>query len=64
MKYILVQFPESQVLMMHERFHECLFVENIDGHDDVGSSACQRCKDRHFIKNSITSQDVEGTSFL
>lgn len=38
-KYVLVQWPESQRLMESNRFNECLFVENIDGHDDVGSSA-------------------------
>lgn len=37
--YKLVQWPESQMLMEHPRFHECLFVDNIEGHDDVGSSA-------------------------
>lgn len=39
MKYILVQWPDSQMLMDHERFHECLFVMDIDGHDEVGDSA-------------------------
>lgn len=38
-KYVLVQWPESQYLMEHERFHECLLVQDIDGHDEVGSSA-------------------------
>ena len=38
-KYILVQWPESQELMDHERFNECLFVQDIDGHVEVGSSA-------------------------
>ena len=38
-KYILVQWPESQELVEHERFNECLFVQNIDWHDEVGSSA-------------------------
>lgn len=37
--YELVRWPESQLLMEHPRFHECLFVDNIEGHDDVGSSA-------------------------
>lgn len=37
--YVLVQWPESQMLMEHSRFNECLFVENIEGHKDVGSSA-------------------------
>lgn len=38
-KYILVQWPESQDLMLNPRFSECLFISNIDGHEDVGSSA-------------------------
>ena len=37
--YVLVQWPESQMLMEHPRYNECLFVENIEGHNDVGSSA-------------------------
>ena len=39
MKYVLVQWPESQLLMEHERFHECLLITDIEGHDEVGSSA-------------------------
>ena len=39
MKYILVQWPESQYLMEHPKFHECLLIQDIDGHDEVGSSA-------------------------
>ena len=39
MKYVLVQWPESKYLMNHKRFHECLLVVNIDGHDEVTSSA-------------------------
>ena len=27
MKYILVQWPESQMLMEHDRFDECFFVD-------------------------------------
>lgn len=38
-KYVLVQWPESQRLMEHERFDECLFVNDIEGHEEVGSSA-------------------------
>lgn len=38
-KIIKSNWPESQMLMEHPRFNECLFVENIDGHNDVGSSA-------------------------
>ena len=38
-KYILVEWPESQKLMEHKRFNECLLVQDIDGHEEVGSSA-------------------------
>ena len=38
-KYILVEWPESQELMDHERFNECLFIQDIDGHVEVGGSA-------------------------
>jgi hypothetical protein len=38
-KYILVQWPESQMLMEHEGFDECLFVNDIEVHEEVGSSA-------------------------
>ena len=37
--YKLVLWPESQFLMDHPRFSECLFIDYIDGHEDVGSSA-------------------------
>ena len=29
-KYILVEWPESQELMEHERFNECLLIQDID----------------------------------
>lgn len=38
-KYVLVKLPESEQLVEHERFHECLLICNIDGHDNVGPSA-------------------------
>ena len=38
-KYILVEWPESQELMEHERFNECLLIQDIDGHVEVGSGA-------------------------
>ena len=37
--YVLVQWPESQHLMDHPRFNECLFIQDVDGHDEVGDSA-------------------------
>lgn len=39
MEYKLVEWPESQELMDHERFNECLFVQDIEGHKEVGSSS-------------------------
>ena len=38
-KYILVEWPDSQFLMHHPRFNECLFVNYLEGHIDPGSSA-------------------------
>lgn len=38
-KYILVEWPESQLLMHHKRFNECLLIQDIDNHNGVGSSA-------------------------
>lgn len=38
-KYVLIQWPESQLLMDNERFNECLLVQDIDNHVEVGSSA-------------------------
>ena len=38
-KYVLVTWPDSQELMNYQRFNECLFVQDIEGHDEVGSSA-------------------------
>lgn len=37
--YVLVCWPRSQKLMEHERFDECLFVADLEGHIEVGSSA-------------------------
>lgn len=37
--YVLVQWPESQYLMEHPRFKECIFCQDLDGHEEVGSSA-------------------------
>ena len=58
-KYILVEWPESQMLMEHERFNECLFVQDIDGHDEVGSGAymCpEELYEQIFNTNSIKSK--------
>lgn len=38
-KYILVQWPDSQYLMEHRRFDECIFAHDLEGHVEVGSSA-------------------------
>ena len=37
-KYILVTWPGIQYFMESDRFHECLFVDNLDGHDEVPDS--------------------------
>jgi nicotinate-nucleotide adenylyltransferase len=45
-RYILVQWPESQALMDHPRFNECVLGMDIDGHDEVGGSA-------YFVPESL-----------
>ena len=58
-KYVLVEWPESQKLMEHKRFNECLFIQDIDGHDEVGSSAYMCPEDLYkqiFNTNSIKSK--------
>ena len=54
-RYVLVTFPESQYLMNHRRFHECLLIQDIDGHDEVGSSAymCPVDLYREIFNNNI-----------
>ena len=39
MKYVLVQFPESKLLMDNLGFNEGLFFQDIPDHDEVGPSA-------------------------
>ena len=54
-KYILVEWPESQMLMEHERFNECLFVQDIDGHVEVESST-YTCLEDLYKKISNTDR--------
>ncbi len=56
-KYILVQWPESQELMEHPRFNECLFVQDIEGHDEVGSSAYMCPEDLYEEVFKATEED-------
>lgn len=67
-KYILVQWPESQMLMEHERFNECLFIDDIEGHIDVGSSAYMCPEDLYnelFVnKYSIDSPKWENNLIM
>lgn len=37
--YVLVKWPESQLLMEEEWFNECILAQDIEGHTEVGSSA-------------------------
>lgn len=48
-KYILVCWPESQLLMEHERFDECLFIQDIEGHIKVGDFAYMCPEDLYNI---------------
>lgn len=37
-KYILVSFPEIQDFMEHPRWNECIFCQEIEGHECPDSS--------------------------
>lgn len=39
MKYVLVTWPESQMLMEHDWFNECILMNDENHLEDVGSSA-------------------------
>lgn len=56
-KYVLVQWPESQDLMEHPRFSECLFVQDIEGHEEVGSSAYMCPEDLYEEVFKMTEED-------
>lgn len=56
-KYVLVQWPESQDLMEHPRFSECLFVQDIEGHEEVGSSAYMCPEDLYEEIYAPTEED-------
>lgn len=61
MKYILVQWPESQMLMEHDRFNECLLINNIEEHEEVGSSAYMCPEDLYneiFLNNNVNYIDL------
>lgn len=65
-KYILVTWPESQELMNHERFNECLFVQDIDGHVEVGGSTYMCPEDLYekiFNTDSIKSKRIGNLMF-
>ena len=56
-KYVLVQWPESQELMEHPRFSECLLVQDIEGHEEVGSSAYMCPEDLYEEVYAPTEED-------
>lgn len=58
-RYILVQWPESQYLMDHSRFDECLLVQDVEGHEEVGSSAYMCPEDLLEGVFEMTDEDKE-----
>ena len=64
-KYILVQWPESQELMGHERFNECLLVQDIDDYDGTCSSyMCpEDLYEKIFNTNKIESLRINNLQF-
>ena len=65
-KYVLVECPESQELMEHERFNECLLIQDIDGHVEVGGSAYMCPEDLYekiFNTDNIESKRIGNLMF-
>ena len=65
-KYVLVEWPESQMLMEHERFNECLFVQDIDEHTEVVGSAYMCPEDLYekiFNTDNIKSKRIGNLMF-
>lgn len=65
-KYILVEYPESQILMEHDGFNECLFIQNVDGHKKVGISTYMCPEDLYekiFNTGSIKSKRIGNLMF-
>lgn len=64
--YKLVQWPESQMLMEHPRFEECLFVQDIEGHNEVGSSAymCPTDLYEEIFKTKSSAELMDNISFI
>lgn len=65
-KYVLVEWPESQKLMEHERFNECLLIQDIDGHIEVGGSAYMCPEDLYeqiFNTDSVKSKRIGNLIF-
>lgn len=57
-KYILVTWPESQMLMEYEWFDECMLMNDDNHLDEVGSSAYFVPEERflNFIKAELYGQ--------
>ena len=53
MKYVLVQWPDSQELMDNLRFNECLFVQDTPGHKEVGPLAYMCPEDLYNEINNL-----------
>lgn len=61
-KYILVTWPDCQELMTKPWFHECIFVQDIRGYVECGSSAYmvpeERYKELYGEKNKMKTIEV------
>ena len=57
MKYILVKWPNSDLLRSHNRFNECLLVSDLLGHEKVGISAFMCPEDLYVEIFGISPSD-------
>lgn len=59
MKYVLVTFPEIQYFMEHERWSECIFCIEIEGHP-CPDSAYMVPEDLYNEVEALTNNEIEA----
>ena len=58
-KYILVCWPDSQILMEQHWFDECILMNDVNHLSEIGSSAYFVPETRYNELNSLESQSYE-----
>lgn len=59
-KYVLITWPDSQILMEKEWFDECILMNDAKKLDDIGSSAYFVPEDRYYSELFEPKYDSAG----